>query len=353
MPDPNTTTESATTVNILEAALSGQLPDTITAPSASGVAESVIAKLEAASDPSTVLPVVEEVAPVILATEEPTIPIEVDKGTQFRLRANDPTKEALFQILRENPAMSAEQALEAARAATGQTSPAVQAATESDAAALLASKEARFHEIAALLEAEVEAAGDVGVTLTKDVLALQREQMQLAREIPRLESQVDHSIATEDASFNDADSAWRAHTLSLPQFADANVDGSPLQLAIQDEVSAAQRNNDPILNAPDRALLLASRAANRIGHVQSTAQPAQVQPVATAKPAQQQAPQAMPRAFAPASGAANTDAHRIHVASQELSPVEKFNAGFKTGSVAAGLEMILTGGGLAPANARF
>lgn len=191
---------------------------------------------------------------------------------------------------------------------------------------VLATKEARLDEINATLEKLVEDAGEIGLTVTPDVFKLQKEQAALLREIPQLQREQERSIDDEDFSFNQQEQIVEREAFAL--FPDAEKDGTPLCEAIKVEVARATRVKDPILQSPERRLLIASKVAAKLGiaPVKANAPASQAAPApATPPPAAPQA-QTPQRAFHPAPSGVASEAQRVIVSTAPVSPLDKFKA---------------------------
>lgn len=187
---------------------------------------------------------------------------------------------------------------------------------------VLASKESRLDEINATLEQMVEAAGEIGLTVTPDVFKLQKEQAALLREIPQLQREQERNVDEADFSFDQTERSTQTRVFDL--FPDANVEGTPLYEGIRAEVARATRSQDPILSSPKRTLLIAAQVAAELGIAPATASTS----VSQAAPAPTPAPQASPpqRAFHPAPSGVASEAQRITVSTAPVSPLDKFKA---------------------------
>ncbi|MFZ4765830.1 MAG: hypothetical protein ACOYMN_12840 [Roseimicrobium sp.] len=169
--------------------------------------------------------------------------------------------------------------------------------------------QARLAEIEATLDSMVEEAGEVGVTLTPDILRLQKEQGELLRKAAKLEAiaEVHGERAADEAaySFEEARASWRDRAEQT--FPDLTNPSSALFAAVKTRIDALVAANDPLIDSPDVAFLVtASEAANLGVTSQSKIQPGG-QPAGRPQASQ-------PRAFAPASGGNTSSAHRIEIA---------------------------------------
>ena len=73
----------------------------------------------------------------------------------------------------------------------------------------------------------------------------------------------DQQMKQDSPKFIGLDAQWRAEALRV--YPDAGVEGSPLFVAINNQVGRAKAENDPIWNLPDRAFLITARAAHELG----------------------------------------------------------------------------------------
>lgn len=169
--------------------------------------------------------------------------------------------------------------------------------------------QARLAEIEATLDSMVEEAGEVGVTLTPDILRLQKEQGELLRKAAKLEAiaEVHGERAADEAAFSFEEAANQVQAQAIETFPDLINPGSALFAAVKARVNALVSAQDPLLDSPDAALMIAATEAAKLRIApQSKTQPGG-QPTGQSQASQ-------PRAFAPASGGNTSSAHRIEIA---------------------------------------
>jgi len=261
--------------------------------------------------PASAVPPVEQTVPV-QPVQQPT---EEERG-RFRLEGED----ARFARLRKE-GVSHEQAYAIAYGvplappqAPAAKEPEPEQPSEYEAA------QSRLVEIEATLESLVDEAGDVGVTLTPDVLALQREQAALIRKTAKLEAlaEVHGERQAEEADYSFTEAANQVQAQAIDAYPDLTNPDSALFIAVQTRVNALVAANDPLLDNPDAALMIAATEATKLRIAPQSKTPTGGQPAGQ--------PQASPpRAFAPASGGNASSAHRIEVATAGPSDQIKQN----------------------------
>ena len=259
------------------------------------------------------------------AVEE--VPVEEPEGqplaSNYRLKADSMEDKQVYALVKSGvPLSDAFKSVYGTPQAVTET--AQQQAAEPAISEQLSGAEARLSEIRDTLTQMVEESGDVGLTLTKEVLALQNERDRLTLSIPRLEREVQAALSEEDASFNSQNDTAIQEAYNL--WPDAKAEGTPLCAAIKGSI-ARMPENDPLRSLPDWPLLVAAREAARLGIAASTAKPA-IDASKTATTTTQtkaaQAPQAQPRAFQVAAGQAGSSAARVTIATQTASPVDAY-----------------------------
>lgn len=223
---------------------------------------------------------------------------------------------------------------------------------------VIATKEARLGEIEAAFDKLTEEAGDVGYTITPEIRALQKEQAALLRELPVLQVEAKQAEDREERQFlrQDAIDFTKWNDEAGKDFPEMLVPGSAMFRAVEEEAAKVSDPTHPFWGAPDRAYLVAARAAKRIGYVPAVALPGgdPAKPAAAA-PAALQTQQALPRAMGVVPGAATSSTPRITVATGPASAVDLLKQGIAAvgnagrEGVRAGLELIISGGA-APQN---
>ncbi len=301
-------------------------------------------------------------APVVAATPEtppvetpPAEPVEPADGEglahNWRLTFNSVDERRAAQLMRSGMSLpEAYQAIygkEATPAATPTGEPVAAPVPVSDA---LNTATSRLDAIYSELEALAKEGGDVGITITPEVLALQKEAAQLTVTIPDLKADARAEARTEQRDFNAAFDTWQ--TEAVADFPDIAVPGTSLFAAVEKAV-AAMPANDPLRSQPDCAYLLAARVAKQIGYVRPTAQPG-----AAPTPAPSPAPSpAQPRTITAVPGNAASSAHRVTVESGTPSAANLYQQAVTAGkgtlqSMLDGLDSVISGGN-APSPARL
>jgi hypothetical protein len=349
--------------SILTGAIAGAAPDAAVLTPGAGASPGEILQAQLRNGELEVLaaPVVKVAAePVVAAAAKPVVAAEPTLSTeetatagefaQGRFRIKDEGDKALIVFARANGLTIAQAAAQMAGTAHVQVEAPVVQPTLPD---IIVAKESRLAEIRADLDAQIAESGGVGLTLTAEVRALQKEEADLTRELPVL--QVDHKMATareqrvSQTAFNTEFDKWE--TAALEEYPDSGTVGTPLHTAIKAEAERLQAEGDPILAMPDCAYLVAARVARQTGYVK----PAAAAPV-TAAPVVP-VTQALPRAIGATPGTVVSEAHRVTVASAELTPLQKFQnmvsgaAGGVQMSMAEALGSLVNGGSPAGAAA--
>jgi hypothetical protein len=348
--------------SILTGAIAGTTPDAAVLTPGAGASPGEILQAQLRNGELEVLaaPVVEVAAETVVAAAaepvvaEPTLSTEetatAGEFAQGRFRIKDEGDKALIVFARANGLTIAQAAAQMAGTAHAQVeAPVVQPALSE----IIAAKEARFQEIRSLLQEDVRASGGVGTTNTEEREALLNEKDDLLRELPLLQVDAKMAAAREQrvnqTAFNTEFDKWE--TAALEEYPDSGTVGTPLHTAIKAEAERLQAEGDPILAMPDCAYLVAARVARQTGYVKpAAAAPVTVAPVVPVA-------QALPRAIGSAPGSVVSEAHRVTVASAELTPLQKFQnmvsgaAGGVQMSMAEALGSLVNGGSPAGAAA--
>lgn len=310
--------------------------------------EPVVPAAEPAVEP--VLPV-EPAEPALSAEEAAT----AGEFAQGRFRIKDPQDKALIMYARANGMTIAEaaQAMNPAAAPAAAVEPPTPEPTTSDA---IAAKEARLADLRASINAEIDAAGESGVTVTREFRAMQQEEMDLTRELPLL--QVDHKMAVaasrraEQREYDTQFTQWEeAAEQDFPALAEPAHPYFAAVAAESTRLAASTDDRDKaFLQQPDCAYLLAARVAKQTGYKPAVGVAAAVPvPVAPtpAAPAAAPAPSALPRAIGAAPGSSASEAHRVTVASPTPSPLEGYRqavaANRDAPGIMAGLDQMMKG----------
>lgn len=305
------------------------------------VAEPVTEPVVPAPEPGVETPV-EPVEPTLTVEERAT----AGEFAQGRFRIKDEGDKALIMYARSNGITIAE----AAAVLHPQATPAPAAAPTLEPepttlASVIQGKEARLAEVRAAIKGEIDAAGESGVTVTREFRAMQEEEMDLARELPVLI--VDHKMEVareqrnEQREFNTSYDQWE--DAAKKDFPDLTVPTSTYFQSVAAESARLAVSKDPqdraLLLQPDCAYLVATRVARQVGYKPAVGVAA-VAPAATptpAAPAAVPAPAALPRAIGAAPGSSGSDAHRVTVAAPAASALESYRQAVAVDRSASGI----------------
>ena len=293
-----------------------------------------------------------EVAPVVDQVADPALEVEGQPlATNWRLKADTVEEKQMAALIRSGTSWK-----EAADRVYGVTiAPAAadphveQVADQPAITEVIASKEARLAEIDAILDREVEDSGGVGVTLTAEIRALQKESQGILRELPTLQTQARSQQNAEQREFNHTYGEWEA--AAIADFPDIAVKGTPFYAAVAAESERLAASDDPILQLPDCAYLVAARIARTTGYKAPVGSAAVAAPVVAQPAAAAQAalpPPVTPRAVGSVSGGAASDAHRVTVAPVQASALDSYREtvaarGRGAEGIMAGLDSMIKG----------
>lgn len=235
-----------------------------------------------------------------------------NRPKQFRLRPTSDLDARVFALMKSDPSMGLETAMDLARAslglpARGQDDPEPEAMPEDDPESLLPpSADAIEEQIRDLRRQKIAAKKDYDVDreaeLEEQLLALE-EQLPLVRERDRLAYEA-------DAAFNQAQqAAWSHVVAAYPQADDETGAFAMLMLKVDDDLRAS---GDPLYDDPNKALAIADHVAGLLQVARVPAQPAPARGRSLPAPASSRpsvpAARPGPAAMSPASGSARTAA---------------------------------------------
>lgn len=314
---PDATAQSAHH-DMLEAAIKGEAPVGVTQdPSMSDFERNFLAAGAAPVEGTPEVPAEiplegePEPEPVVIPEPEPE-PEQLSR----RYRFDSPTDQAVATMARAEGITL----IEAAQRYATANAPVQAVADGPTVESELSTKEGRLGEIRATLRGKVAEAGEIGLTLTPDIQALQDERDDLLLEIPRLQREQERQGDDADFTFDQLNKVSEGEAYQL--FPDAKVAGTPLYDGIAFEVERLIARKDPLLDSPERAFHIASKVAAKLGIVPATVNPGSPvvpSPVTPKAPLASQ-PQ---RAFNPVPGGVASEAQRISVTPAAVSPTDK------------------------------